>query len=183
MTEADGIGIGVPVGTHLRALPDNHPCYAMVGLIAAESARIEHMLDMCIGTLLGTGIITAACVTGQLFGPNPRFNAIVQLCRHRNLPETIIRQVNTLSGRCMGEFEKRNRAVHDPWWEVEETEQSFQFRNKPKKDRAFGFHPVSEQNLRENLAELRKIRAQVVTLAFDIFDAMPSTPPAEDLPA
>ena len=36
-----------------RPLPDNHPAYSLIGRVAAEWARLEHILDTIIWELAG----------------------------------------------------------------------------------------------------------------------------------
>jgi hypothetical protein len=153
-------------------LSDDHPCYALVGLIASEAARIEHFLDQAIANVSGMDHALAACLTGQMIGPNPRFSALLQLARQRALPKEVIATINRLSGRASGLFERRNRAVHDPWWEASSSGAPHQFRGKPKKDETYGLMPKNEQALRDDLTEIRKCREEVTALVSAIWTAL-----------
>lgn len=153
----------------LRPLRDDHPCYRLVGLIAAEAARIERMIDQSICNVANIDLKVGASITGQMIGPTPRFNALLQLSNERGVSSTIMKRIKTMSGRASGHFERRNRAVHDPWMEDADSGETHQFRGKAKADPTFGPTPVSEQELKNILTELRKHRDEVSQLTSDIW--------------
>lgn len=144
-----------------RPLPDDHPCYRLVGLVAAETARIERLIDQAICNVGEMDLRVGACLTGQMIGPTPRFNALLQLARNRGMTAAIIKQIGTVQGHSSGIFERRNRIVHDPWLEDQATGEAHQFRGKAKAKPEFGPVPFSETNLTNELAEIRKHRDEV----------------------
>ena len=168
-----GLSLAVSAGTAtlqlFRPLPDDRPCYRIVGLIAAETARIERLLDQAICNLASLELRMGACITGQMVGPTPRFNALVQMAGERNLTPGLIKRIKTTSGRTSGIFDRRNRAVHDPWLYEEDSGTPYQFRGKPRTDPAFGPTPVSEQELKDTLGEIRKHRDIINELVSDIW--------------
>ena len=155
--------------TAFRPLADGHPCYALVGMIAAETARIERMVEQSICHVAEIDLKVGASITGQMIGPAPRFNALLQLARNRGMPEAILKRIKATNGHANTHFERRNRAVHDPWIEDVTTGETHQDRGKPKSSPAFGPTPVSEQELKDTLGELRKYRAEVTDLVSDIW--------------
>jgi hypothetical protein len=150
-------------------LPDEHPCYRLVGLIAAETARIERLLEQSICNVGEMDLKAGACLTGQMIGPTPRFNALLQLAMNRGMSDGIIKRISTLSGHGSDKFERRNRVVHDPWLRERTSEEPHQFRAKAKKDPTFGAVPVSEKDLENTLTEIRKHRDDVNSLVSDIW--------------
>jgi len=165
---------------HLRALvalPDDHECYPLVGLIAAESARIEELLDQEIADLADLQFPVAACLTGQMIGPNPRFTALRQLAVQRGMDESLIKRIKTLSGNAGPIFDKRNRVVHDPWVEDRASKETFQKRTKPRASPDYGFKPVGISDLKAILGELRKFEDKVRELVADLYHAKRGTSP------
>jgi hypothetical protein len=155
-----------------KPLPDDHPCYALVGLIAAEAARIEHHLDQSISHLAGLDMAMGACLTGQMIGPTPRLNAMIQLARQRGLSPEIIKEIGTVEGHLSGLFERRNRAVHDPWWQEQGSGEPHQFRGKARKTQDYGLTPKAANELEDDLTELRKGRDEVLALVSKIWTAL-----------
>lgn len=152
-----------------RPLPDGHPCYALVGRVAAQTARIEKMLDQAICDVAQIDLKVGASITGQMIGHVPRFNALFQLATNRDMSETIRKRIKATQGRGGPHFERRHRALHDPWLEDVDTGAPHQDRGKAKTDPTFGPQPVSEQELRDMLGELAKYRREVTDLVSDIW--------------
>src|SRR5436305_14777871 len=81
-----------------RKPPKTHPLYAAVGRVAAEWAELEHNLDQIIWRLSGTTAPLAACITSQMIGHFPRFNAIVALVRSRRGDNKLIQSIEKEQG-------------------------------------------------------------------------------------
>ena len=174
---AQHVSTGPPVITQavmevFEPLDDDSPCYALVGLIAAETARIEHYLDQSLCNLAEIQKHVGACFTGQIVGPGPRFNAMLQLARERRLPKEIIDRIKNLDTKAHPIFDRRNRAVHDPWWRSKTSGKPHQFRGKPRKLDQFGLMPKTENELRDDLTEIRKYAVAVRRLVSDIWTAL-----------
>lgn len=152
-----------------RPLPDAHPCYRLIGLITAEAARIDRIVDQAICNVAAIDLKVGACMTGQMIGPAPRFNALLQSAVNRGMSAQIIDRIKKVKGHASGYFDKRNRIVHDAWLEDVDTGEPHQFRGKSKHDPAFGPTPVSDQALKDFLVELRKHREEVNALVSDIW--------------
>jgi hypothetical protein len=161
-----------PTITAFHPLPDDHPCYRLVGLIAAETARIDFLLDQSIADAGGIDRQLAACITGQITSTIQRFDALFQLCRHRGLDEEITTRIKSLAGEAGQAYGPRNRAVHDPWMQEQVSGASYQFRGKPRKSPDFGNVPVSLADLESHWAELKRVRERVVELIGDIWAAL-----------
>ena len=153
----------------LKPLRDDHPCYALVGMIAAETARIERLIDQSICNIAEIGLTVGASITGQMIGPTPRFNALHQLATNKGMSAEILKRIKRTSGHANTHFERRNRAVHDSWLEDTDTGATHQYRGKAKSDPTYGPIPVSEQELKDTLGELRKYRIEVTELVADIW--------------
>jgi hypothetical protein len=77
---------GYPVEVKLHnLLPEDHPTYALIGRVAAEWARLEHKLDVMIWEMAKLPFEVGSCITGQMVGHAPRFNAISALGAIRGL--------------------------------------------------------------------------------------------------
>lgn len=174
-----GLAVAVSGGSAvmmaLRPLRDDHPCYHLVGQIAAQTARIERMLDQSICAIAEIDLKVGASITGQMIGPTPRFNALHQLASNRAMSLAILKRIKATSGRANIHFERRNRAVHDPWLEDSTTGVSYQDRGKPKSQPDFGPMPVSDKELKDTLLELKKYREEVTDLVSDIWLEMHSS--------
>jgi hypothetical protein len=164
-----------------KPLPDDHPVYQTVGLIASETARIERLLDQSICNVASVDLKVGACLTGQMIGPGPRWNALLQLARHRGMSESILKRIKTTQGHSSDYFERRNRAVHDQWLMDDDTGEPHQFRGKSKAKPDFGPSPSPENALKDELTEIRKHRDEVNQLVSDIWlelrQASNETPP------
>jgi hypothetical protein len=167
--------LALKVGRAFVPLPDEHACYQLIGLIAAEGARIEHLLNQSIAGAATVGLRYGACLTGQMIGPTPRFNALYLLCLERGASEDLLKRIKKVSGHAGTAFELRNRAVHDAWLEEVGEGTSHQFIGKPKNRPDFGVTPKSLQQLQDDLTELRKFREEVLDLVSDIWRALPPT--------
>ena len=176
-----GASVSADIGTinaqAFRPLPDDHPCYRLVGLVAAETARVEKLIDQSICNVADIDSKVGACLTGQMIGPTPRFNALQQLARNRGISDALLKRIKTTGGHSNKHFDRRNRAVHDPWLEDAQTGAAYQDRGKPKSDPSFGPTPVSEQELKNTLEEMRKYRSEVSDLVADIWVELNSSSP------
>jgi hypothetical protein len=155
-----------------RPLPDDHPCYALVGLITAEQARIESMLDAIIWELAEFEPAMAACITGQMIGMFPRYNALFQLAHHRRLDPSIAKEINYQAGKAGELGDLRNRAVHDPWFEEFTAGGSYQHKSRNKKNLTFGLQPVTTEDLKKDLSRLRSHMERVMKLRQDVWAAL-----------
>jgi hypothetical protein len=159
-----------------KPLTDDHPCYALVGRIAAEQARIEHLLDGIIANLADLDEATAACVTGQMVGMFPRYSALFQLAHQCNMPPKIKEEVSNLRNRSGDIGEKRNRAVHDPWLEEIGSGSPYQHKGKAKANVAYGPAPVTELELLQTLSKLQSHRQRVFNLREAVWAATHPSP-------
>jgi hypothetical protein len=173
IVEASGTAVGtsraVATAQVFTPMPDDHPCYALVGLIAAETARIEQMLDGAIWDLAALMPVVGACITGQMVGAFPRYSALFQLAHLSELPAKILDEIKKQMGVSNEVAEKRNRAIHDPWYVEDETGEPHQYRGRTKKDLNFGPHPVSVDQLKDDLAFIRNHKERVRNLRNEIY--------------
>lgn len=159
--------MGEPQTPALQAfspLPDDHPCYGLVGQITAETARIELNLDYIIWETVGLLPVAGACITGQMVGMYPRYLALFQLADLVDMPKPILEEINKQKGKSAGLADLRNRAVHDAWFAEESEGAPHQHKGRTKLDTRFGPHPVSVDMLRDDLGKLRRHNQRVIKL-------------------
>ena len=158
--------------TAFRPLPDDHPCYALIGLIASECARVEHFLDAAIFDFVGlqSEPRVGACIMGQMVGMYPRYQALRQLASERGAPKSIIAEIERQANVSNGIAEKRARAVHDAWMEDVFSNEPHQFRNKAKKVTDYGPIPMTIASLKEDLAAVRTHLERAMKLRSDIWE-------------
>ena len=120
-------------------LPADHPSYALIGRVTSEWSQLEHPLDSIIWALLGMETSLTACVTGQLMGAAPRFNAIIALATRKKINENAIAEIRTVMQRTFDVQEERNRLVHDPWLFDADSQQTAQWPKCTQKDVARWF--------------------------------------------
>jgi hypothetical protein len=165
--EVAAIG-GLAVRVH-RGLPDEHEFYATVGRVASEAAHLEHMLDLIIWEFFGAEQVKAACVTSQLFGPAPRFQAIISLCINSGLAEATVKQARKLLESSRGATDGRNRIVHDAWYVEDRSGGIAQFRVLPRQNpKQFGTVDTDMDEVKRTLDSLRKWRIAIGDFRSDI---------------
>lgn len=160
--------------TYFVPLPDDHECYRLVGLIAAEVARIEALIDTSIWELARVLPVTGACITGQMVGTYPRYLALYQLAMLCELQASIIKEIKRQMEVANSVSDRRNRAVHDPWYVEELTGEPHQFRGRTKKDPTFGPQPVGIAKLRDDLTFIRQHKERAQLLHNSIWTALRS---------
>jgi hypothetical protein len=62
-------------------------------------AHLEHVLDLIIWDLAGIDASRVACITAQLIGSRPRYQAIILLLKERNA-ENLAKEADELMRRC-----------------------------------------------------------------------------------
>ena len=146
-------------------LPEGHPCYALIGLIASEYARSENALDNIIFALGTVSSDVGSCITGQFVGMYPRYLALTQLSAVRHMPDDVIKEIRRQSEFSAKISEIRNRAIHDAWMSDKDTGETQQFRTKAKKIAHYGPQPVSIESLEEGLAQVRLHLERIYSLS------------------
>lgn len=159
---------GTANATSFEPMPKGDPCYALVGQIAAESARIERMLDDRIASVAGLEPPVASCLTSQFSGTNPRFDALKKLLVWRGFPE-FEKPLNDMKNATGDDMSGRNSAVHDPWLIDTFSREPHQVRGM-RKPRAYGIIPRGETELDATLETLRKRREAVTDLLNEIWE-------------
>lgn len=171
-----GMGMSVSFGAVtlnvFRSLPDDHPAYGLIGLIASECARIEHFLDATIFQFVGlqSQARMGTCITGQMFGMFPRYQALHQLALETGAPAKIRTEISTLEQASNDVAKRRNRVIHDAWMEETDSKELAQFRTKNKKETAFGPTPVHLDALKADLAYVREHLKRVMKLNGDVWE-------------
>ena len=157
-------------------LPDDHPCYALIGLITSECARIEHFLDASIFEFTRLQAKMGTCITGQMVGMYPRYMALHQLAIECEAPKPIKTEITRQIEVSNKVAEKRNRAVHDAWMEDVSSGEPQQFRTRNKKSLEYGPQPVTIDNLKEDLAFIRLHLGRVMKLRGEIWELYRAKP-------
>ena len=163
---------GRATATAFRPLPDDHPCYSLVGLIVSECARVEHFLDAAIFDFIGlqSDAKLGACVMGQMVGMYPRYQALRHLALERGAPKSIITEIERQLAFSGNIADKRARAVHDAWMEDMFSKEPHQFRTKSKKVTDYGPHPMTIDSLKDDLAAVRKHLERAMKLRSDVWE-------------
>ena len=160
-----------PIVTAFNPMADDNPCYALVGLIAAEQARVEYLLDAIIWNLSGVEPALSALITGHLRGLPARYSAIETLMRRRRMYSAYADRLTRQLRESHDLVAARNRAIHDPWFEDSKIGGSYQHRSPTKKSPAFGTVPVTGDDLRHTLSAFRALRDRVLNLRNDVWSA------------
>lgn len=150
-------------------LPGDHPYFALIGRVASEWTHFERVLDEIIRDIGDLPEDIALCITGQIMGAAPRYKAIEALGKHIGLSASTIKKVRQLKNNTFEVAEKRNRIVHDPWFQVlefeeeSETEKITQLRSSPP-----GEKPVSEADVEITIKQIRACVREAALLHADI---------------
>ena|ERR1700730_4175859 len=138
--------------------PEDHPLYAAVGRVAAEWAELEHHLDRIIWQLSGTTPHLASCITSQMIGHFPRFNAIRALVsanpKLKTASSSLLKLIEKESGKVSELAEARARRVHDTWFVEQGTGEPHQFKSMPRKKHVFGFHPEATNDMEKLIGQI-----------------------------
>jgi hypothetical protein len=166
------VSLGKVTVQTFQPLPDDHPAYGLIGLITSECARIEHFLDATIFEFAGlqSQARMGACITGQMIGMYPRYQALHQLALEAGAPAAIQKEIGRLEQTSNSVATRRNRAVHDAWMEEATTKEIAQFRTKTKKEPAYGPDIISLDTLKDDLAFIRQHLERVMKLRSDVWE-------------
>ena len=159
----------------LATLPENHAIYSVIGRIASEWSHLEHLLDLIIWDLVHHDQVKVACITSQLMGTAPRIRTVLNLLSLRaKRPETskLVDKVNQLNKRTFDVSERRNRAIHDPWYLETISGQPAQFKSMPSKDPQFGIADIDEKEQADVIAKIRELNVRAATLRNEIQAAL-----------
>jgi hypothetical protein len=157
--------------TYDQPLPQDDPFMSLIGRVAAEFARIEHLLDMTIWTLSGVDAAIGSCITGQLTGQFQRFSALESLATAKGFDQNLLTKIKKLAQRT-GEVAKlRNRFVHDAWYAHSPSGEITQFRSFSAKDQRFGLAPIGEQDAIDAILRIREKVMEVKELCREILIA------------
>lgn len=158
---------GAVNATSFEPMQGGHPCYTLVGQIAAESARIERLLDNSIAAVAGLDHPISACITSQLSGTNPRFDALRKLLAWQGFNDFEVR-LKKLKKSTGEDMVPRNAAVHDPWLIDSFSGEPHQQLGM-RKPLTYGVVPRSVGELENTLAKLKKRRESVTELLNEIW--------------
>jgi hypothetical protein len=160
-------------------LPEDHPIYAVIGRITSEWSHLEHLLDLIIWDLSDANKVQLACITAQMIGAFGRTRAIQTLLALREShPKTaeLIKKVSKFGYATSELAEKRNRAIHDPWYLSVGTGSPAQFKSMAFKDPQFGVVDIDEKAQKELIKEIQELGARAAFLRAEIRDAYANTP-------
>jgi hypothetical protein len=153
-------------------LPAGHPIYATIGLVTAEWAQIEHILDLIIWELADVRQAIGSCITGQMMGHAPRFKAIQALGLLRGLDTRLLKSIESLSNQIAGLAVERNRIVHDAWYIEHTSGQVGQFKSPSHKRNKFGIDDIDVTAVDATLSKIQTKLTQVHKLRADIIGAL-----------
>lgn len=153
-------------------LPDGHPFYASIGLVASEWAHFEHALDLIIWDLAGIDPVRGACITSQIMGAGGRCKAISTLSDLRELPAAMSKSARTLMNDSYKVADKRARIVHDPWYIETERGQPGQFKSMAFTDPRHGIRDISQDEIDDALRAIRKLKVRAISLHHEFRDTL-----------
>lgn len=169
MTGVATIRLSAHATIHAYApLPDAHPFYAIVGRVASEWARLEHILDMIIWELADLDPKRGACITAQFMGPAPRYNTIATLARYKGLNPALAKRIARLKQKTFDVSEQRNRYIHDPWLIELDSGGVAQFRAMPAKNPRYGFEPIAPEETEKTISRIKDRLRDALELREDI---------------
>jgi hypothetical protein len=158
-------------------LPDDDPFYAKIGRVAAECARLEHILDTIIWYLSGQDQPATSCITGQLVGPRPRLTAIESLCEIRSIPSDLINKAKSYEDALAKISLRRNRFLHDAWFiEYGTTDKKGQFKSHTYKKHTFGFEEITDDYTNETIELIKNQADELLRLRVLLFFELPPSP-------
>jgi hypothetical protein len=102
--------------TSYQLMKEDSPYLAAIGEMVVAWSFFEHRLDVTIFNLAGPRECECR-IPSQLAGPASKFQAIIDLCHLRQVPEYLIEELNKISQDGAALSLRRNRFIHDPWFD------------------------------------------------------------------
>jgi hypothetical protein len=102
--------------TSYQLMKEDSPYLAAIGEMIVAWAFFEHRLDVMIFNLAGSKE-WGFRIPSQLAGQASKFKAMIDLCRLRLVPEHLIEELNKISQDSTALSLRRNRFIHDPWFD------------------------------------------------------------------
>jgi hypothetical protein len=104
--------------TSYQLMKEDSPYLAAIGEMVVAWSFFEHRLDVTIFNLAGPK--ECECrkkIPSQTARPASKFQAIIDLCQRRQVPEHLIEELNKISKDSTALSSRRNRFIHDPWFD------------------------------------------------------------------
>jgi hypothetical protein len=98
------------------------PYHMQVGRIASQWAALDHAIDQAIWKLAEISPALGACITTQLTSTATRLRVMWALLLLRDGSDPLINKLEKFNAKMYVVLEKRNRAVHDPWCQLDSGE-------------------------------------------------------------
>jgi hypothetical protein len=136
-------------------------------------SQFEFFVSETIWELANVDRRAGACITAQIFGPNPRFKALVALMHFRGASQDLLDQMNSLSGKAQGLGERRNRIVHDPW-SVSESDDIRRLHVKADRKLEFEFKADSVEDLNKAYTDIVKLIQDFESFRERLFAELPA---------
>jgi hypothetical protein len=89
---------------------------ATIGLVASSWAGFELAIDMSALAVANISQQVGLCLTAQISGSARKLDAYIAIARQRGADKNFLQELNTLAKETTALAERRNRAVHDPWF-------------------------------------------------------------------
>jgi hypothetical protein len=102
--------------TSYQLMKEDSPYLAAIGEMIVAWAFFEHRLDVMISELAGSKE-WEFCIPSQLAKPASKFKAVIKLCRLQLVPEHLIEELKKISQDSKRLSLRRNRFIHDPWFD------------------------------------------------------------------
>lgn len=146
-------------------LPPNDPVrehYAAIGVVAAEWANFEAIIDYCTIRLTGLRDDFGACLTSQISGSARKLDAYISVARNRGATD-VDKDLKKFSEAVARLAERRNRIVHDPW-SVSHGQTPRRFEITARKILKYEFVEVSTADVHNCAADIRLVVDQLEKL-------------------
>lgn len=171
-----GMIIGSFVARSYQPLPPDHPINQAIGQIISEWAQFEHVLDVIIWDLAGLDGYVGSCITAQMMGSHGRFKAIESLAAQRRLPKSIQERITRLKNVSTDVQEKRNRIIHDAWFQEVQTTSAAQYRSARTPKTTHGPAVVSDEEIAQTLSQIRQRVETIFEIRSDVWAALHASP-------
>jgi hypothetical protein len=118
-----------------------------------------------------------ACITAQLGSLHSRLNALLSLAKIRQIPQSIIDDLNRFSQDVRDAQDKRNRTIHDVWLEdIQSPEQMGRLKITSDKKLTFEIESIPLLELSNDLKCVERRVNQFAKIHSDIMSALPKLP-------
>jgi hypothetical protein len=130
------------------------------------------MLDLIIWDLAELESAKGACITAQLMGVWPRLNSIEALLTYhmRLIPDfsKTIKAIKKFADCCHGPSNRRNRAIHDPWYSEQNNQNLVQRRSMPRGALTYELKEIDKADIADLINQIVVLSSRAIELRNEI---------------